>query len=91
MKLITAGIWTRVVIVSTMVYLVTMLMSVSSELQETQAVSDQLQTQVEAMTETNDKMSYALANKDDPDMLEQVARERGYIKVGETLYIDMAG
>ena len=32
----------------------------------------------------------AIANSDDPEMLEQVARDRGYVEQGETLFIDVA-
>ena len=32
----------------------------------------------------------AVEHRDDPEMLEQMAREKGYVKQGETLYIDVA-
>ena len=38
----------------------------------------------------NQKLEDAIANSDDPEMLEQVARERGYVKQNETLFIDVA-
>ena len=38
----------------------------------------------------NQKLAEAIANSDDPDVLEQVARDKGYVKQGETLYIDVA-
>ena len=39
----------------------------------------------------NQELRDAIENSDDPDTLERVAREKGYVKQGETLYIDVAG
>ena len=39
----------------------------------------------------NQKMSEAIENSEDPEVLERVARENGYVKQGETLYMDIAG
>ena len=38
----------------------------------------------------NQKLKDAIANSDDPEMLEQVARDRGYVEKDETLFIDVA-
>ena len=38
----------------------------------------------------NQKLADAIANSDDPEMLEQVARDRGYVEEDETLFIDVA-
>ena len=38
----------------------------------------------------NQQLANAIENSDDPDMLESVARDKGYVKSGETLYIDVA-
>ena len=38
----------------------------------------------------NRKLEEAIANSDDPEMLEQVARDRGYVERDETLFIDIA-
>lgn len=39
----------------------------------------------------NQQLEDAIENSDDPETLERVAREKGYVKEGETLYIDVAG
>ena len=39
---------------------------------------------------TAQELRDAIENSDDPDMLESVARDKGYVKSGETLYIDVA-
>lgn len=86
-----AGMFTRIVIIAAVTYLVGDLLTVMGEIQRTQAVSLELTEEVEAMREENDRMSHALQYKDDPAMLEQEARKRGYIKVGETIFIDIVG
>lgn len=91
MKTKAAGFWTKLVVLAVMTYLACCLMTVVGDIQDAQVVRDQLERQVVALEETNQKMSHALENKDDPDLLEQVARERGYIKAGETLFQDKAG
>lgn len=88
MHLTHAGALTKMVVVTFMTYLVIMLLTVVGEVRTTQSVRDQLQQDVYAMEEENQKMSHALEYKDDPEMLERVARARGYIKVGETPFID---
>ena len=38
----------------------------------------------------NQALAAAIENSDDPEMLEQVARDRGLVKQGEELYVDVA-
>ena len=38
----------------------------------------------------NQQLSAAIENSDDPDMLERVAREKGYVKSNETIYVNIA-
>lgn len=91
MHITQGGILTRTVIIVTVTYLVVALLNVVGDIQTTQKVRDQLALEVQAMEEANTKMENALEYKDDPEMLERVARERGYIKVGEYLFIDISG
>ena len=55
------------------------------------AQSEELAIQVEQQRLANQELRDAIENSDDPDTLERVAREKGYVKQGETLYIDVAG
>lgn len=91
MSFTNAGMFTRIVIIATVTYLVGDLLTVMGEIQRTQSVSQELLAEVEALREENETMSHALEYKDDPAMLEQEARKRGYIKVGETIFIDIMG
>ena len=47
--------------------------------------------QVEDQRLANQELQEAIDNSDDPETLERVARELGYVKQGETLYSDVAG
>ena len=38
----------------------------------------------------NQELGEYIANSDDPDVLEQAARDRGYVKENEDLYVDIA-
>ena len=38
----------------------------------------------------NQSLADAIEHSDDPEMLEQVARDRGLVKQGEELYVDVA-
>ena len=38
----------------------------------------------------NDRLAEAIENSEDPEMLEQVARDRGLVKANEELYINVA-
>ena len=60
----------------------------------TPSIAKQQQTvsqQVEDQRLANQELQEAIDNSDDPETLERVARERGYVKQGETLYSDVAG
>lgn len=54
-------------------------------------MATRLQEEVELLKESNDKMSHALDYQNDPEMLELVARQRGYIKYGESVFMDISG
>ncbi len=88
MNIIKAGVRTKLVVMAMLTYLVITLLNVMNEIQDTQAVSEKLQQQIDVVLEENEKMSQALENKDDPAMQEQVMRDRGYVKVGETMFFD---
>ena len=55
-----------------------------------QAQRDDLARQVTDQRLENQKLADAIANSDDPEMQEQVARDRGYVEKEETLFVDVA-
>lgn len=90
MKLKRAGFLTKVVILVLLVYMATSLIHLRGQITEAQQQKETLSHQVETQKQENKELSEAIDNKDDPDMLERVAREKGYVKQGETLYVDVA-
>jgi cell division protein FtsB len=84
------GLITKIVIIGLMIYMTISLLDLRTQIDMIQGQKDDLTSQVAAQTLTNQQLSDAIANSDDPDMLESVARSKGYVKPGETLYIDVA-
>lgn len=86
-----AGFLTKLVIVVLLIYMATSLLDLRGKIQATLQEQEALTQQVEDQTLANQQLQEAIENSDDPDTLERVAREKGYVKEGETLYIDVAG
>ena len=84
MRLKRASLLTKLVITVLLIYMATSLLDLWGQREE-------LAIQVEQQRLANQELRDAIENSDDPDTLERVAREKGYVKQGETLYIDVAG
>ncbi len=91
MRLKRTGLLTKLVIVVLLVYMATSLLNLRGQIQSTQEEQEALAQQVEQQQLANQELQDAIENSDDPETLERVAREKGYVKEGETLYIDVAG
>ena len=85
-----AGLITKVVIVVLMIYMTISLLDLRTQIQTAQDQRDILAVQVAAQKLDNQQLTEAIENSDDPAMLESVARDKGYVKPGETLYVDVA-
>lgn len=85
-----AGMITKVVIMVLMVYMTISLLSLRAQIQSAQEERDQLAVQVAGQRMENQQLTEAIENSDDLEMLESVARAKGYVKPGETLYVDVA-
>lgn len=85
-----AGLITKVVIMVLMIYMTVSLLNLRVQIQSAQSQRDLLAAQVAAQRLDNQQLTEAIENSDDPGMLESVAREKGYVKPGETLYVDVA-
>ena len=90
MKLKQAGFLTKIVILALLIYMAISLLDMQNQLQETRALKEALEKQVASQQIENQRLADAVENSDDPAMMEQVAREKGYVKQGEVLYIDVA-
>lgn len=85
-----AGFLTKVVVLSLLIYMALSLIDMRGKIQSVQVQRDDLARQVTDQRLENQKLADAIANSDDPEMQEQVARDRGYVEKDETLFIDVA-
>ena len=85
-----AGFLTKIVVLALLIYMAISLLDLRGKIQSVQAERDALVRQVTDQRLENQELSDAIANSDDPEMLERVARDRGYVKQDETLFIDVA-
>ena len=90
MQLKRAGFLTKIVILALLIYMATSLLDLRSQIQETQSLRDSLAQQVSHAELSNRQLSEAIADSDDPAVMEQVARDKGYVREDEILYIDVA-
>ena len=85
-----AGLITKLVIMILMIYMTVSLLTLRTQIESAQGQRDILAAQVAAQRVDNQQLAEAIENSDDPAMLESVAREKGYVKPGEILYVDVA-
>ncbi|WP_243149161.1 septum formation initiator family protein [Colidextribacter sp. OB.20] len=85
-----AGFLTKLVVLALLIYMAVTLLDLRGKIQGVQAERDELVRQVTNQQLENQKLADAIANRDDPEMMERVARDRGYVEENETLFIDVA-
>lgn len=85
-----AGFLTKIVVLVLLIYMALSLIDIRGKIQGVQTQRDDLSRQVTDQRLENQKLADAIANSDDPEMQEQVARDRGYVEKDETLFIDVA-
>jgi len=90
MQIKKAGFLTKIVVLALLIYMASSLLNLRAQLQEHLEQKDALSSQVEQMAQENTQLAEAIENKDDPDVLEAVARDKGFVKAGEKLFVDVA-
>ena len=85
-----AGFLTKLVIVVLLIYMATSLLDLRGQIRDAEQARAALEEQVRQKQLENQQLSAAIENSDDPEMLERVARDRGYVEKGETLFVDVA-
>ena len=85
-----AGFLTKIVVLALLIYMATALLNLRTQLQVHLEQRDALSSQVEQLAQENTRLADAIENKDDPDVLEAVARDKGFVKAGEKLFVDVA-
>lgn len=90
MRIKKAGFLTKIVVLALLIYMATSLLDLRSQLQANQEEQAALNAQAATLAQENAQLSNAIENRDDPDVLEDVARSKGFVKAGEKLFIDVA-
>ena len=90
MQMKKAGFLTKIVVLALLIYMATSLLNLRTQLQNYLETKDALSAQVEQLAQENTQLADAIQNKDDPDVLEAVARDKGFVKAGEKLFVDVA-
>ena len=90
MRIKKAGFLTKIVVLALLIYMATSLLDLRSQLQTNREEENALNAQVAALTQKNTQLADAIENRDDPEVLEDVARSKGFVKAGEKLFIDVA-
>lgn len=85
-----AGFLTKIVVLALLIYMATSLLDLRGQIRATQSERDALAQEVADQQLENQELEDAIAHSDDPEMLEQVARDKGYVKQDEMLFVDVA-
>ncbi len=83
-----AGLLTKIVVLALLIYMATALLDLRSQLQDYRAEQAALSDQVAQVQQENAEKQYFLDNKDNPDVLEQVARDKGFLEPDERAFVD---
>lgn len=87
MRIKRAGIITWVILAALVIYGLTNLVVLRAKTSEAEAQRDALNQQMLEMSSANEKMSRALENSEDDAVMEDIARENGYVYDDEEVYI----
>ena len=90
MKTKKAGLMTKLVVLALLIYMATSLLDLRTQIQTAQSQLDDLDRQVAAQIQENAELSYAIENSDDPTVLERAARDKGFVREGERIMVDVA-
>ena len=85
-----AGFLTKIVVLVLLIYMALSFIEIRGKIQGVQTQRDDLSRQVTDQRLENQKLADAIANSGDPEMQEQVARDRGLVEANEELYINVA-
>ncbi len=89
MRFRSAGWLTGLVIAGLLAYGCISLMNMKSKVDEAAKTEAQLQSQIEAIQEANASLQYAIENQDDPDTIEDIARDKlGLVMPDERIFYD---
>ena len=85
-----AGFLTKLVVLGLLIYMATSLLNLRSQIQVVQGQVDDMNQQVEDLRLENQEKKEAIENKDDPEVQQRVAQEKGLVPKDSLLIYDVA-
>ena len=85
-----ASFLTKLVVLGLLIYMATSLLNLRGELQVVQGQVDDMSQQVEDLRIKNQETKEAIENKDDPEVQQRVAEEKGLVPKDSVLIYDVA-
>ena len=85
-----AGFLTKIVVLALLIYMATSLLDLRGQIQSVQGQVDEMSQAVNDLKVSNQEKKDAIEHSSDPDVLEQVALEKGYVPKDAVLYVDVA-
>lgn len=90
MKFKKAGLLTKLLILVMIVYAAYNIATVQANIAQARQSLTSLTQEVEDARQVNAQLTYEIEHKDDPETIEQIAREKlGLVKPGEKIFYDM--
>lgn len=90
MKFKKAGLLTKLLILVMIVYAAYNIATVQVNIAQARQSLTSLTQEVEDARQVNAQLTYEIEHKDDPETIEQIAREKlGLVKPGEKIFYDM--
>ena len=92
MKLKKAGIITKLLLAVVIVYAVYSIVTVRADISAAREELTALTEEVEDAQRENARLEYEIEHSDDPETIEQIAREKlGLVRPGEKIFYDIGG
>lgn len=86
-----AGLLTKLLILAMIAYAAYNIATVRSNIAQAQQDLTSLTQEVEDARQVNAQLTYEIEHKDDPETIEQIAREKlGLVKPGEKIFYDIS-
>lgn len=91
MKFKRAGFSTKLIVLILLVYMAISLLTLRDQIASVQVQESQLKAQVEEVRQKNAKLESDIANSENPELLEKIAREKiGLVLPGEKIFVDIS-
>ena len=86
-----AGFSTKLIVLILLVYMAISLLTLRDQIASVQVQESQLTAQVAELRQKNASLESDIANSENPELLEKIARERiGLVLPGEKIFVDIS-